>query len=91
MKINIYRMNDTDWVAAQDPVDAIRCLKETFQVSWDDLFGEYLEECTKLTPDELMSHTFHRENNTTCTFNAELRAKINAGESFPQFFASTEF
>ena len=90
-KIFVFQMNDCDWMAAATPESAIAGYEE--YKSPDDDF-------VKEPPTELSDETMARLKFTgepgepdagTRTFREELDRRIAAGETFPQFFASTEY
>lgn len=84
--IKIFAMNDCDWVAARTVDEAI-----SFYLH---LNGENELEAKELSGSELDEHSYfqeHEEKRTHTTFRNQLRKMVAAGQSFPAFFASTEY
>lgn len=84
--IMIFAMNDCDWVAARTVDEAI-----SFYLS---LNGENELGAKELSGTELDEHSYfleHEGKRTHTTFRDQLRKMVAAGESFPAFFASTEY
>jgi hypothetical protein len=87
--VNIYRMNDYDWVAAESGEAATRLYRQIMPE-----YGMEEEDVPeKLTDSEMERLIFHCEDGTRLTFRENLE-KIMAepGRSHePFFFASTEY
>jgi hypothetical protein len=96
--IKVFEVNDCDWVAAATLEDAMAFYaKECFAGNRAEAFPDGEEEVAEVT-DEAMNRLkfrddeFHDDDKATIrTFREELQRRIDAGDKFPQFFASTEY
>jgi hypothetical protein len=89
--IKIFEMNDCDWMAATTLEEAV----EEYKASLDGEFDE-ADPPRELTAYEMELLRFREtgpddEPLEKKSFRAKLDEMIAAGESFPCFFASTEF
>jgi len=86
--IKIFKVNDCDWVAAENVKDALECLASVTDVYEGDVPEE-------LTEEELDSHTFFDEDEgegqERKSFRQRLAELVAAVETFPQMFASSEY
>lgn len=92
--VRVYRLDDFTWWAGYSLQSCIEDAARNY-----DYDAEWSSESARqVTDDEMQRLTFVDENEdgsmdcaTTRTFAAELQRRIEAGEQFPQFFASTEY
>ncbi|MEO4029983.1 hypothetical protein ABH313_18335 [Chromobacterium vaccinii] len=85
--VRVFEMNDCDWVAARNKEDAI-------QFYGDIAMPEDFENVQELSAQQLDSLQFHVDDDRrgqTITFRQRLQQLVDAGETSPQLFASTEF
>jgi len=84
--LNVYRMNDFDWVAAESLDDA----RKVYEVHCKEVgcYDDFdMDEISKLTEEDLDRCSYHDENaGKTMTFREALK-----GMEGPGFFATTEF
>lgn len=92
--MKIFRMNDCDWVAAESLEDAFDVPEAQLGFSRDE-WKDLCDDPKELTEEELDSHQFtpdpYDKSNAKISFREELNRRIQLGEKFPQFFASTEY
>lgn len=89
MRIKVFKMNHCDWMAAESLKQAKVAYLQDFS---GDLPGdEALDNPRVLTHAEMLRLQFHDEDGTERSFGAQLDLMIARGESFPNFFASTEY
>ena len=105
--IKIFEMNDCDWYAAATVEEALRAMADTlcFPATPEGIAAMREEhgvaEPVALDADALSSLQFRDEDDEDCdedgpkfrviSFQQRLDELIAAGESFPCFFASSEF
>lgn len=91
MSIKIFAMNDCDWMAAETSEDAVREYKENF--SGGDFDDSGPVELSDAEMDRLVFREDEEDGSTVedISFREKLNRMIAAGETFPCFFASTEF
>jgi hypothetical protein len=95
--IKVFQVNDCDWVAAETLEDALAFYaKEFFAGDLEEAFpdGESeAAEAAEVTDAGMDRLKFHDDDDRsiTRTFREELQRRIDAGDTFPQFFASTEY
>ncbi|OQS10118.1 hypothetical protein B0T37_10755 [Chromobacterium violaceum] len=85
--VHVFEMNDCDWVAARNKEDAI-------QFYGDIAMPEDFENVQELNAQELDAKQFHIDDDhrsPTISFRQRLQQLVDADETFPQLFASTEF
>ncbi|MBM2884872.1 hypothetical protein JFK97_10785 [Chromobacterium phragmitis] len=83
--VRVYEMNDCEWVVARSEQEA--------QAYHKDLNGED-DSPRALTARELDSLQYHigdSRSSPTISFRQRLQQLVDAGESVPQLFATTEF
>jgi hypothetical protein len=88
--MNVYRMNDYDWVAATTAIEASEFYRKAIMPE----YGEEEEDLPeKLTESELMNLVFHHDDGHETSFMERLEEELaNRGEDrSPFFFASTEY
>ena len=88
--MNIYRMNDYDWVAAESEREAIRFYHTALMPE----YGEEPEDQPELLTDEDLDRLiFHCEDGTELTFRENLENVMAEPHrsNEPFFFASTEY
>jgi hypothetical protein len=88
--MNVYRMNDYDWVAAQTAEEAA----DYYRIFFMTEYGEEEEDIPeKLAEHDLMNLVFHHEDGHEVSFMERLEEELkNRGEDrSPFFFASTEY
>ncbi|WP_145964069.1 hypothetical protein [Chromobacterium phragmitis] len=85
--IRIFEMNDCDWVAARSKEDAIQFYGE---IAMPEDF-ENVQELSAQQLDSLQFHVDDNHNGPTITFRQRLQQLVDADETLPQLFASTEF
>lgn len=101
--IRVWRLNDCDWVAARTLTEAIDCLCKITGISRAEAVDES-DKPRALTVGELAKLTFvtdEEEDNVTAiegcpvykrhSFAVELQRRMDRGDEFPCYFASTEF
>jgi hypothetical protein len=104
--IKIFAMNESDWYAAETPDEALKemALFLGFE-STPDAVAEMRKEYGVEEPRELNAADLDRlkfceldeddmpdpEDPECCTFRQKLASMVSSGETFPCFFASTEF
>lgn len=82
--MNVYQINESDWVAAESMQEAIDEHLNLTGLSRSEAVDETAHE---LTPDEMNGMTFTREDGSTVTFAEELSERIANGDA-AGFFAS---
>ncbi|AXT46571.1 MULTISPECIES: hypothetical protein [Chromobacterium] len=86
--IQIYAMNDCDWVVARSREEAITFYR-TFSEDAEDWEGA--EELSSKALDKLKYATGECLSGPTISFRARLQQIVDNGEDVPDLFASTEF
>jgi len=93
MKINIYKMNEEDWYAAESLDDAIE--ERRRDVGEDQLSAELAEfKPRQLTDEELVSLEYvdiEADPIERRSFRDQLQREIEQGVKFPRLFATTEY
>lgn len=90
--MKIFKVNDCDWIAAETPEQALECLRQHVGDEDVDAWLEDFGQPVELTAEDLDAHTFHDgDDGDERTFREELQRRIDEGDAFPQFFASTEY
>lgn len=98
--IKIFKMNENDYVAANNLDEAKQCLADTVNDGniGADFESEFIEDPFELTSEQLNTIMFYDDENgpsddptRSRTFKRELLDCIKRGEDFPQFFASSEY
>jgi hypothetical protein len=87
-------MNDCDWVAAETAEDAIKFYLDMISVKdTPEDRAEYLEEPIEALPQEAMDRLrfYDPDNDIRCSFTEQLAKELARGQTFPAFFASTEY
>lgn len=97
--MKIWKMNDSDWVAAVGLESAKKALADLLCDGKIEDVGEYLDEPRELTEaeyDQLKFSDFepgddeYGQPGATRTFREQLNRMIEAGEEFPCSFASSD-
>jgi hypothetical protein len=97
MAVQIFRMNDCDWYAAESLQDALACMAEElgFATTLEGIaemreeFG--VDDPQALSEEEMRQTPFlEEESGTQCNFRRALDVLISTGEKFPCSFATTE-
>jgi hypothetical protein len=91
MQVNIYKLNDCDWVAAESIEEARTFYKDLTGLSDDEAF----EDEYQLDDEELDRLRFTETDDFDkplgeCSFREHLAHALANGEAAPFFFASTE-
>lgn len=91
--MNVYKMNDCDWMAADSPGDAVRAYAEMMsssieQAVRDEVIDNEIIECS--LDEEMWSDWCDPEKHKT-TFRAVIEDRIAHGMTEAFFIASTEF
>ena len=86
--MKIFAMNDCDWMAGEDI--------ESVTAAYTSAFGEDSDDPpVELTDAEMDKYRFADEDaegpEKWPTFRQELQRRVDAGQEFPQFFATTEY
>lgn len=95
--IKIFQMNDCDWVAAETLAEAKQCLADHIDrgVVDEQFERDFIKEPYAISKEAMDKLKFLGDEGAPyeapVTFRQELKRRINAGEKFPQMFASTEF
>ena len=91
--MKIFNMNDVDWYAGETGEE---CLKELQSVA--EYTDEEIQELigdgypVEVPEDKMKKMKFYNEEtDKTNTFQEELQRLIDLDETFPRFFASTEW
>ena len=88
--MEIFQMNDCDWVAAEDLESAKAFYVREHSGGLPE--DEAMEEPHQISDYEMGHNRFRLEDSDELrTFRQELIRRIKAGDEFPCFFASTEF
>ncbi len=92
MKINIYALGDCEWYAGRSWLSVALFIHDGI-LSWKELFDQGLK---KLTKDEMQNLTWCDPDanggaGMECSFQTEIEHRIDKGEKFPAFFATTEY
>ncbi|POB00135.1 hypothetical protein C2134_02790 [Chromobacterium sinusclupearum] len=85
--VYVFEMNDCDWVAA-------RCKEDAIQFYGEIALPEDFENVQELNAQELDAKQFHIDDDRrspTISFRQRLQQLVDASETFPQLFATTEF
>lgn len=86
--MRIFSMNDCDWMAAQTLEEAKAAyLKDSYGGKDEHAFDDPAE-ITEKQYDGLM---FRDDDGENRTFRQQLERMIERGDTFPAFFASTEY
>jgi hypothetical protein len=93
--IKVFKLNDYEWWAAASLAEAIADWKQWTGFG-DEEAAENLDDPRELSDEEMDRLQFaHTEEDDTPyrkqSFRAELAEQIAAGETFPGFFATTEY
>jgi hypothetical protein len=84
--IKVFKLNDCDWWAASD-LEAAKAayIEQTGEEDFDDAYelSDHQMEFLKFRRDD--------DNHTEVSFKEELERRLRDGETFPCFFASTEY
>jgi hypothetical protein len=84
MSIKIYAMSDDNcWYASETAEGAVQCYRDDYLLD-DELTAQAIASW------EYDLLTYHDDDGQR-TFREELLARISRNESFPQFFASTDY
>jgi len=91
--MNVYAMNDCDWVAAETAESAIKFYLDMIsEKDTPESREEFLEEPIEPLADEHMDKMrFHDEDGRVRSFTEQLAKEHAKGKTFPAFFASTEY
>ena len=92
--IKIFQMNENDYVAARTLEEAKQCLADLLNngLMNEEFEKECIDEPHELTELDLDYRVMHDEHgNQTGTFNECLAEMIKDGETFPAYFASSEY
>lgn len=93
--MNIYSMNDCDWVAAASPEEAIAFYLREVADGKDtpENREEYIEEPIEALAAEHMEKLRYHDSETgkVRSFAEQLALEISEGKPFPSYFASTEY
>jgi hypothetical protein len=103
-KIKIFEINDSEWVAAKDQLDAAIGYAETMSDSVENVLADGRidreDGCPReLSASEMRSLKYHDEDDDGYgkpgykprSFREQLKLEISRGAKFPAYFASTEF
>ena len=85
--IKIYQLETgiTDWVAANSVDEAKQVLVDLVDISVGDI-----ESCEAITDTRMQELTYVDEN-IKHSFKEELERRVANGETFPQFFATSDY
>jgi hypothetical protein len=90
--VKVFRMNDCDWVAAPTLEEAKDWYQQTFRPTDDE--ADLFDGPSEVDDTHMNGMLFRDEDGPetlTRTFREQLNLMIERGESFPAFFASTEY
>jgi hypothetical protein len=91
--MKIFKMNDNDFVAAENLESAKQCLAEMLGngIVTREFEGDFIDDPEELSEAQLDKYQFHDEGENPHSFRTELELRIENDEDFPQFFASSEY
>jgi hypothetical protein len=89
--VRVYRLDDCTWWAGYS---LQQCIDDARRECGNDCYEDSEREGYKLSAEQMQRLSFLDDVDCPAcekrTFAAELQRRIDAGEQFPQFFASTE-
>lgn len=88
MAIKLFQVNDCEWYAAETIKQAVECAEQIYDCTVEDP-----REVTEEEMDRLHFLKMEDDDNPgeQITFRQRLQEMIDAGESFPEFFATSEY
>ena len=92
--MNVYKMNDCDWVAAHHPAEALQAYAETLgyetieELVRDGMVENEIVECSL---DEEMFIDLQMQDLGKTTFRAVIAERQAHGDDTPFFIAGTEY
>lgn len=93
--MKIYKMNDCDWIAAENLDEAKLCLAVLIDRGVVDakFEEEYLDDPYEISEEQWDKLKFVDEDDPkdVRSFREELQRMMDKGTKFPAFFASTEY
>ena len=97
--IKVFKLNEYDYVAAETMEDAKKCLAESISngVVDQDFEDEYIDsphELTEIEMDKMKLSDLddpNKKDDPAPTFKQALQDMIESGETFPTYFASSEY
>lgn len=87
--IKVYQVGDVDWIASENPEQALKCHFDS--QGNEDFTIEDVVEMSKEIMDEFKFHDSDVDSENYISFSERLKQLIDAGEKFPQHFASSEW
>ncbi len=94
VQIKVFKVGECDWIAAENPKDALKHWQETMGYSDDDIEIDGYE-AEELSPDEMTTFMHHGDDgerrNNPISFKEELENNLKEGVEFPCLFATTEY
>jgi hypothetical protein len=92
MDLKIFRINDCEWWCGYEtPESMLKAYMEITGLSHEDATGDEDALPVELSQDQVNHYRYHLESGDTVTFAEELQIMLEAGETFPCFFATTEW
>lgn len=84
--MKVFEINDIEWWAGPD----LKTTKDAYLTQTENDV-EDTETMHELSDEEMESSEFFHEGNMPMSFKDRLKELVDKGESFPCFFASTEY
>lgn len=88
--MKVFCMNDCDWMAAETLEEAKASYLKDYWGGGKEHEDEAFDAPYELTPEQMEKMMFQGDD-YTCSFQEELNNQVAAGQTFPCFFASTEY
>jgi hypothetical protein len=87
--MKVFRLNDVEWWAGSSLEEVIEEATKITGVSREDLTDSDTRELTEKELDDLIF--FNPVANVKISFREELNRRVQENETFPCFFASSEY
>lgn len=88
MSIKVFQLDDCDWWAGENLPDVIA---EARKQCGPDTYEDAETDAVEMSDEAMRTLQFVDEDGTKRTFAEELQRMIDAGDTLPSLFASTEY
>lgn len=91
--IKIFKMNSSDWFAAETLEDATQAVADTYGAARPEDLEDYIDNPKEVSDADLdrLTYVIDEGEDERVTFREQLARLIAAGTEFPTVFASTEY